>query len=134
MTTYLETSAAAKLLLDEEESVALADHLDRLADAGIPVVSSLLLETELRRVAVRTGSAQADVSAVLKRIDLHEPDRALYHEAGILPGRHLRTLDALHVAAALRAQSEDFVTYDERQAEAAASVGLAITSPRAVAP
>lgn len=133
MSTYVETSAAVKVLIDEDESAALAEHLDRLADDGVPLVSSLLLETELRRVAVRTGLAQADVSAVLARIDLYEPDRALYHEAGILPGRHLRSLDALHVVAALRAQSEDFITYDARQADAATAVGLVVSSPGAAA-
>ncbi len=129
MSTYLETSAAVKLLLDEDESAALAEHLDRLADEGATLVSSLLLETELRRVAVRTDLPQPDVSAVLTRLDLHEPDRALFHTAGVLPGRHLRSLDALHVAAALRAQCDEFVTYDERRAEAAAAVGLVVTSP-----
>lgn len=30
MTVYLKTSGAAKLLVEEDESRALADHLDRL--------------------------------------------------------------------------------------------------------
>lgn len=45
---YLDTSAALKLMIDEEESGALADHLD----AETPdLVACLLLETELRRAA-----------------------------------------------------------------------------------
>jgi len=129
VTVYLETSAAAKLLVEEVESAALAWHLDELVAAGVRIISSVLLETELRRLAVREELAQASVSEVLERIDLLQPDRSLYHEAGILPGRRLRSLDALHVAAALRVQADAFLAYDERQCQAATSVGLRVRSP-----
>jgi predicted nucleic acid-binding protein len=128
VTTYVETSAAAKLLVEEAESAVLARHLDDLGP-DVPVVSSMLLETELRRLAVREELPQTAVSVVLDSIDLLEPDRLLFQQAGLLPGRRLRSLDALHVAAALRLEASSFVTYDDRQRTAAESVGLSVLAP-----
>jgi hypothetical protein len=126
---YVETSAAAKLIIEEPESSRLAAHLDRAVDQDDGLLSSMLLETELRRLAVRTGVAQSVVTRLLERFDLLEIDRSLYREAGLLPGPHLRSLDAIHVAAALRANADAMVTYDLRQADAADSVGLSIQAP-----
>ena len=53
---YVDTSALAALLIDQPESAALLDWLDSTA---AELVSSDLLETELRRVAVREGLDQA---------------------------------------------------------------------------
>lgn len=129
MSVYVETSAAAKLLIEEAESAALADYLDAQLGAGRPLVSSLLLETELRRLATRTGIEQARVTDVLDRFDLYEPDRATYVEAGLLPGAGLRSLDALHVAVAIRVEADELVAYDLRQAEAARAAGLRVVAP-----
>ena len=128
MTVYLDTSAAAKLLIDEPESEALVHHLDSL-DPGEVLASSALLETELRRVAVRQDLAQASVSDVLARVALVDPDRSLFHEAGVLPGATLRSLDALHLATAMRLGAA-VVAYDIRLIESATALGLDIVSPR----
>ncbi|WP_445183093.1 type II toxin-antitoxin system VapC family toxin [Pseudonocardia sp. Cha107L01] len=129
MILYVETSAAAKLIIEEPESSRLAAHLDRAVDQDDGLLSSMLLETELRRLAVRTGVAQSVVTRLLEHFDLLEIDRSLYREAGLLPGPHLRSLDAIHVAAALRANADAMVTYDLRQADAADSVGLSVQAP-----
>ena len=121
MIVYVETSAAAKLLVEEDASPRLAAHLDALPDHP---VSSLVLETELRRLAVRLDIPQVTVTDLLDRFDLLESDRSLYREAGMLPGRHLRSLDALHVAAALRVDADVMLSYDRRQLAAAREVGL----------
>lgn len=128
MTTYLDTSAAAKLLVEEAESAPLAAFLDALG-ADDMVVSSALLETELRRVAIREDLSQAAVSEILARVALAEPDRAMFHEAGLLPGGSLRSLDALHLATAIRLGAR-VVAYDARLIAAARSVGLEVDSPR----
>jgi len=128
VTVYLDTSAAAKLLIDEPESEALVHHLDSL-DPGEVLASSALLETELRRVAVRQDLAQASVSDVLARVALVDPDRSLFHEAGVLPGATLRSLDALHLATAMRLGAA-VVAYDIRLIESATALGLDIVSPR----
>ncbi|MGH3867492.1 MAG: PIN domain-containing protein [Pseudonocardiaceae bacterium] len=129
MILYIETSAAAKLLVDEPASSRLAARLDKAVDQDDALLSSMLLETELRRLAVRVDLAQTAVTHLLERFDLVETDRSLYREAGLLPGRHLRSLDALHLAAALRVDADVMVTYDRRQADAADAAGLPVLAP-----
>jgi predicted nucleic acid-binding protein len=126
---YIETSAAAKLLIEEPASSRLAARLDNAVDQDEALLSSTLLETELRRLAVRVDIAQSAVTDLLTRFDLVETDRSLYREAGLRPGRHLRSLDALHLAAALRVGADVMVTYDHRQAEAADAAGLPVLAP-----
>jgi len=127
--TYIETSAVAKLVFAEPESPALKDFLDRVVEEhGVPF-SSILLETELRRAALRLGAPQELMTDVIGRFDLIEPDRAIYRQAGLLPGDGVRSPDALHIAIALRIGADRFVTYDERQADAALEVGLVVVSP-----
>lgn len=129
MTVYLDTSAAAKLLVEEPESAAAARFLDAL-DPEVYLLSSAILETELRRLAVREDLPQAAVSAVLSRIALVEPGRSLFYEAGLLPGAALRSLDALHLATALRMDAAVVVAYDQRLLESAVELGLDVSSPR----
>ncbi len=129
MILYIETSAAAKLLVDGPASSRLAARLDGAVDQDDPLLSSMILETELRRLAVRVDLAQATVTHLLERLDLMETDRSLYREAGLLPGRHLRSLDGLHLAAALRVGADVMVTYDRRQADAADAAGLPVLAP-----
>ncbi len=128
MTSYLDASAAAKLLVDEPESDAVARHLDNVIERS-DVVSSALLETELRRLAVREELSQEAVSLLLERLDIVEPSRSLFHEAGLLPGAGLRSLDALHLATALRVEADEVVTFDARMLAAAAELGLSAVSP-----
>ena len=58
------------------------------------------------------------------------PPRALA-EAAAIEQPFLRTLDAIHLAAAasLRGGLSAFVTYDERLAAAAGEIGLPVLSP-----
>lgn len=129
MTVYIETSAAGKLLVEEAESVALRTYLDQLLDDDVPVVSSLLLETELRRIAVRDALSQSTVTDLLDRFYLYTPDRRVFMQAGLLPDPHLRSLDALHIAVAMRVEAETMITYDIRQAESARAAGLRVFAP-----
>jgi len=126
---YIESSAAAKLLVEEAESTAMAAYLDDLVGDGSRLISSALLETELRRFAMRIDLDQAHVTAVLDRIDLLEIDGSLHRDAGLLPGRYLRSLDAIHIAVARRAGADVLITYDHRQRAGADSVGLTVMAP-----
>lgn len=124
---YLDTSAALKLLVEEAESVALTAVLD---EESRELVSCLLLETELRRVVAREpGLTQAVVSDLLEGVDLHEVPSVLFVEAGLLPGAGLRSLDALHLAAAIRLEVDGVLTYDRRMAEGAESLGMRVIAP-----
>jgi predicted nucleic acid-binding protein len=128
VTIYLDTSAAAKLLVEESESSRLAAFLDGI-EAEEHIMSSALLETELRRFGTRIDLPQSAVTDLLTRVGLVEPDRSLFYEAGLLPGRHLRSLDALHLARAVRVDASAVVAYDHRLLEAARSLGLETMSP-----
>ena len=129
MTVYIDTSAAAKLVVEEDETSAVKSYLNDRSANDIPLVSSLLLETELRRLAVRYDLEQSTVADVLRRFDLIEPDRALFTEAGLLPGKNLRSLDALHLATAVRADVDVVLAYDRRMADAAQAIGLQVAAP-----
>ena len=127
MIVYVETSAAAKLISREAETVALQIFLD---DEATHVLSSALLETELRRAASREGIDQRRVTDVLDRMEIVDLDRAMYSHAGLLPGVHLRSLDALHIAAAMATGADLLISYDARQIQAAGDAGVRTSSPR----
>ena len=129
MTYYLETSAAAKLLVGEAETRALTDYLQQASADEQRIQSSALLETELRRLAVRRGLAQTDVTVIIDRLEIVDIDRVCFRQAGLLPGGSLRSLDAIHVAAALRGGAELMITYDRRQADAARACGMDVIAP-----
>jgi uncharacterized protein len=122
---YIDTSAAAKLLILEAESGALQAWSDR---DDVDLVATDLLETELRRTAVAHGLPQTAVTAALDLIELYELPRSSFHEAGIHPGR-LRSLDALHLIGALILDVDAVVTYDRRLREAAESAGIPTVAP-----
>src|SRR5438876_374292 len=83
--------------------------------------------------AVRHLGPRATTRArqVLQRIDLVRLDDALLDAAGVLDASVLRSLDAIHLAAALTvaAQLEAVVTYDARMAAAARLLGLRVAAP-----
>ena len=140
---YVDTSALVALLIDEPESPALLEWLDH---TPATLVSSDLLETELlqravdrtvaagdlvRPLAIREGLDQSDVTSVLDGVALAALDRAVYRSAGFLPMPNLRTLDALHLEAAMRLDASAVLTYDRRLGEAARSAGLDVIAPSA---
>ena len=123
---YVDTSALGVLLIEQPESNALVEWLDQTTDL---LVSSDLLETELRRIAVREGIDQGAVTRILDGVGLAALDRAVYRGAGLLPMPYLRTLDALHLEAAMRLDVAAVLTYDHRLGEAARAVGLQVIAP-----
>lgn len=123
---YVDTSALGTLLVERLESDALESWLDQTSDM---LVSSDLLEVELRRLAVREGIDQADVTRLLDGVSLAALDRAVYRSASLLPMPYLRTLDALHLEAAMRLDAAAVLTYDRRLSKAARSVGLRVVAP-----
>jgi uncharacterized protein len=128
MRLYIDASAATKLIREESETPALKDSLDALSEQD-EVISSLLLETELRRIAVRESFPQMDITRLLSGITLVHPERDFFHSAGLLPGRSLRALDAVHLITAIKADAQVFIAYDRRLAEAAAATGFTVDSP-----
>lgn len=126
-TAYVDASAALKLLFVEAETEPLRAHL---ASATVDLISSQLLETEMRRAVHRNPDlAQSDVTALLEGIHLLDTSGVTFRAAGFLPGQHLRSLDALHLASAITAGADAIVTYDVRMTESAESLGLKVVAP-----
>ena len=124
---YLDTSAAIKLIQREQESEQFIAEIHRWVPT---LLSSRLLETELRRAVHRSSSLeQRDVTNLLERIDLYEVTPVHFTQAGLFPGANLRSLDAIHVATAFSLQVDAVVTYDIRMAEAARDAGLQVLAP-----
>jgi uncharacterized protein len=95
-------------------------------------VSSALLGVEAIRASSRHRSGYAqDAREWLLDVALLPLDDALLDEASSLGPSRLRSLDALHLAAALSVRDEIGVlfTYDDRLAEAAESHGLPVARP-----
>jgi predicted nucleic acid-binding protein len=125
---YLDSSAIVKLVVDETESAALRRFLsDRPARA-----SCGLARVEVRRaVAPRGAEAMERARRAIARLDLVQLDDRLLDAAGALATADLRSLDAIHVAAArqLGEDLECLVTYDGRMAAAATALGLTVAGP-----
>lgn len=125
---YLDTSALRHLLVRHESSDAVRQRLE----PGALAATSQITVTELLRLAVRFPELTVEhVDAVLANVDLILLTAAQTRAAGLLPdlpaGTQLRSLDALHLQAALDFGATEFVTSDRRQAEAALGVGLTVT-------
>jgi predicted nucleic acid-binding protein len=126
---YLDASALVKLAVHEPETPAL-EHavLDRDA-----LFTSEVGAIELRRALARTGKPAAvdQAEAVLDAVFLADLTPAVRRQAGRLEPASLRTLDAIHIAtaASLSLPDLDFITYDDRQANAARAHGLRVEQP-----
>lgn len=126
---YLDSSAIVKLIAAEAESAALRTFLRKHPSRA----ASALAKVEVMR-AVRLAGAPARRRArlVLRRLDLVRLDDEVLNDAASLDAAILRSLDAIHLAAA-RVFGDDLeavVTYDVRMARAAALVGLPVSQPR----
>ena len=126
--TYLDASAFVKLTRTETETGALVRHLS----TGRRRVSSVLLRTEALRAAARSSADTIrQTRELLRGVTLMPLDDELTEKAGLLQPAGLRSLDAVHLATALRVGTDlrEIVTYDARMAAAAASLGLTVVAP-----
>jgi hypothetical protein len=126
---YLDTSAAVKLVVEESGSKALRRWM---ANASTPIVSSDLLRTELLRATRRGAPDQMQQArAVLDSLVLLTLSTSLFDQAGTLEPDLLRSLDALHLTAALDLGDDldGVITYDDRLASAAVALGIVVIAP-----
>jgi predicted nucleic acid-binding protein len=132
---YLDASALVKLVRDEPESAALRTFL---ADGEL--VSSELCLTEVPRAIRRASTYEPELpaAALLRRaaelfdaLALLPLDGDLLATAGALAEQSLRSLDAIHLIAAVAVSPLDgFVSYEEGQSAAARLAGLHTLAPR----
>ena len=130
MTLYVDSSAMVKRYVDEHDREAALTLL-----ASDPVlVTSRITEVEVRRTLTRLldgpslTSARRQFATDLDSLALVALDATICNEAARIAEQTLcRSLDALHVASAIRAGSATtLLTFDVRQAQTARSLGLAV--------
>ena len=131
MQLYVDTSALVKLVVVEAESASLRSYLAECA-SDVRMAAALARTEFVRAVAAhRSIDVLENARRVLTRMHLVTLSNRLLEAAATMAPRELRTLDAIHLAAALTAPDlRAMVTYDSRLAEAAATAGIAVVSPR----
>ena len=123
--SYLDTSAAMKLVVAEPESAALTEGLS----ADRRLVAAWLLHAELHCAAGRHPDEVGigDVQAVLDAVNLVDLTRGDMIAAGTLAP--LRSNDAIHLAVAIRLGADEMISYDGELTEAARTAGLSVFAP-----
>ncbi len=127
---YLDSSAIVKLVLPEPETEALV----RLLKNGPECATASIAAVEVVRAARRVSddpAVEKRARQVLAGVHLLMIDEETIDEAAMVDPRKLRSLDALHVAAAKRlgADLDAMVVYDTALAAAAHESGIAVLAP-----
>ncbi|CAN5414577.1 type II toxin-antitoxin system VapC family toxin [soil metagenome] len=126
---YLDSSVAIRMMFGH--SASAAEWFDSVTgNADDRVVSSRILRTEITRVLRREGLPVTDRDQILDYVDTIPMDHAVLQEAeAIIP--HIRSLDAIHLASALRSGLEDLVivTHDATMKSVATAIGFHVSDP-----
>lgn len=142
MMAYFDSGVLVKLYLHETNS-ADATALVQSCPTPSPLTSwqELEVRTAVRLKVFRGEITAADLHTALGNLDSdialgrwHQPHiklQAVLHKAGVLSEQHAaaigcRTLDIIHVAAAVVIEVTDFFTFDHRQSELARQAGLTV--------
>jgi predicted nucleic acid-binding protein len=125
---YLDTSVLGRVLLGEPDAPAVLRDLRAFEQR----VASRLMRVELRRLALREDRL-ADADQLLAGVALVPLDDHLLAAAETLPPATVATLDAIHLATALRlahaGRLDAVMTYDARLADGAREHGLTVLAP-----
>ena len=127
-TVYLDSSALVKLVVQEAESAALRRDLRTARTRASCALARVEVE---HAVSPQGGAALRRARAMLNAMELLQLDDVLLTAAATLARGPLRTLDALHLAAA-SALGEDLdalITYDRRMADAATALDMRVRTP-----
>jgi uncharacterized protein len=130
---YLDSSAIVRLVRQEQWSAELEQYLDELDPSTVGATSAVGF-VEVHRVLVRaevdatTRRMARSLLHDLARIDLNE---TVLEQAYALPDKHLRALEAIHVASAIQLAPvlAAMVSYDRRMLDAARFAGLPVAAP-----
>jgi predicted nucleic acid-binding protein len=125
---YADSSALVKLIIGEPESEAL----ERYVVNGPPLATSRVALVEVARataLANPSPEVREQTAALLESCILVDVSAALLRSAAALTSESVRTLDAVHLASALRVEADELVAYDRRLLAAAIANGLPVRSP-----
>ena len=123
---YLDSSVALRTLLDVPERQWLQSWMHAEEST---FVSSRLLRTEVVRILRRENRPISDGAPLLDRVGLLEIGRETHAVAESIE-RHVKTLDALHLATAILIGDQVTVaTHDRGMRNVAEHLGLPVTDP-----
>jgi uncharacterized protein len=127
-TWYLDSTALVKTIIQEPESRSLMRWLGGKNEL---VTCELVRVEAVRAVRVSDPHAVPRARQVIATLTLIRLDDGLYDAAAELHPPSLRSLDAVHLAAALSIGTDlaGVVTYDSRMAEAAGVLDLHVEAP-----
>ena len=127
---YLDSSVALRTILDTPDRERVQAWM---ATPGTTYVSSRLLRTEVIRVLRRDNRSLVDATPLLDRVGLLDISGETHTIAESIE-RHVRTLDALHLATALLiGEPVTVATHDATMARVAQHLGLQVIDPVAMA-
>lgn len=125
---YVDTSALGRLVLDEPDGPLVAEVLTRYDGSW----SSWALALELRRLGLREERGIA-VERALAGVNLVPADGAAIERASAIPPAVVRSLDAIHLEAAVRLHASGTVaavlTFDRQLAAGCAHHGIVVEAP-----
>lgn len=123
---YVDSSALLKRLFQEEESDVVRALLAERTDQAVLVASSELAWVEIARTVRRAGVADVNgaVSSACSGVAPQRLDSRVLGRAHHVGPATLRSLDAIHLAAAVILGATQMLTFDLRLAAAAESVGM----------
>jgi predicted nucleic acid-binding protein len=119
-----------KLVIEEPESEALARQLA----SGQTLATSRIAVVEVARATALANPApevRQETAALLDSCLLVEVTPTLLGAVAALTSRSVRTLDAVHLASALRIEADQVIAYDHRLLAAAKASSLDVASPGA---
>jgi predicted nucleic acid-binding protein len=134
MRVYLDSSAVLKRVIDEPESDALIEAVDRYYRDRASLVSSSLAWIEVARALRKLEDARfSDVGEPVDDALAGVLEMSINPQVVALARRTnpniLRSLDAIHLASALIVDADAVLTYDVRLEEACRHNGLRVTMP-----
>ena len=123
---YLDSSVALRTILDVPERRRVQSWMQ---EAGTTLVSSRLLRTGVIRVLRHDGRPLGDGKPLLDRVGLIDITRRVHTIAESIE-RHIKTLDALHLATALLIdEAVTVATHDHAMRAVAEHLGLLVVDP-----
>lgn len=117
-----------KLVIEESETAALARYV---AGDRVLATSRIAIVEVSRATALANPSEEVreEVDRLFRSCMLVAVSDQLVAAARKLASPSIRTLDAIHLASALRIEADEMLAYDRRLLAAAAEHGLSAASP-----
>ena len=123
---YVDMSALLKRIFIEDESSQVRAILRARSSADDLIASSELARVEVSRALLRAGVEDTGhaISAACAGIARQPLDPMVLTRARTIGAPNLRSLDAIHLSAAISLGAVEMLTFHSRLAEAAESVGV----------